>query len=310
VVYEHLLSRSLASPRTPAFLQHFLLAKKVEGRSARTLEWYRESIGDFAAFCKANGLDPSPTEIRPIHVRAWLANLQNRGLSKATINNRFRALSSFVSWCIGEGIISDSPLRNIRAPSVGRTVLPIFAPDHVRAMLYLCPPNTWWGARDRAIILTLLHTGIRLSELVGLRLEDVDLDREEIKVRGKGDKERKVYLDRDAQRAILSWLRQRKDSGDSLFISRKAEPLTANAVKQLFFDLGRRSKINGVRCSAHTFRHTFAVNFLKAGGSLRHLQEIMGHTSMKPLEVYLRTVNADDAIEVHRQLRPFRRWQV
>ena len=243
-------------------------------------------------------------------MRAWLANLQNRGLSKATINNRFRALSSFVSWCIGEGIISDSPLRNIRAPSVGRTVLPIFAPDHVRAMLYLCPPNTWWGARDRAIILTLLHTGIRLSELVGLRLEDVDLDREEIKVRGKGDKERKVYLDRDAQRAILSWLRQRKDSGDSLFISRKAEPLTANAVKQLFFDLGRRSKINGVRCSAHTFRHTFAVNFLKAGGSLRHLQEIMGHTSMKPLEVYLRTVNADDAMEVHRQISPFKGWQL
>ena len=66
-----------------------MLAKKVEGRSARTLEWYRESLSDFATFCKANGLDPSPLEMQPIHVRAWLADLQNRGLGKATINNRW-----------------------------------------------------------------------------------------------------------------------------------------------------------------------------------------------------------------------------
>jgi len=310
VVYENLLSRTFASPRTPASLQHFILAKKVEGRSQRTLEWYRESIGDFASFCEANGLDPSPEKIRSVHVRAWLADLQNRRLSKATVNNRFRALSSFVSWCIGEGIISDSPLRNIRTPSVGRTIVPVFTPDHVRAMLYLCPPNTWRGARDRAIILTLLHTGIRLSELVGLGLQDIDFDREEIKVHGKGDKERKVYLARDAQKAILAWLRQRKDGCDSLFVSRHGAPLTANAVKQLFFDLGRRSNISGVRCSAHTFRHTFVVNFLRAGGTLRHLQEILGHASMKPLEVYLRTVNADDAIEAHRQITPFKGWQL
>ncbi|MFQ5924496.1 MAG: tyrosine-type recombinase/integrase [Dehalococcoidia bacterium] len=97
---------------------------------------------------------------------------------------------------------------------------------------------------------------------------------------------------------------------DSLFVARHGAPLTANAVKQLLFDLGRRYNVSGVRCSAHTFRHTFAINFLKAGGSLRHLQEIMGHTSMKPLEVYLRTVNADDAIDVHRQIRPFKGWQL
>jgi len=310
VIYDTLLSTSLASSRIPAFLQHFILAKKVEGRSPRTLEWYHESIGDFVTFCKANGLDPSPTEIRPIHVRAWLANLQDRGLGKATINNRFRALSSLISWCIGEEIINDSPLKNIRTPSVGKTLIPVFTPDHVRALLYLCPPNTWWGARDRAIILTLLHTRVRLSELCGLGLRDVDFDQEEIKVNGKGSKERKVYLAKEAQHAIIGWLRHRNDNCESLFVSRHGVSLTPDAVKQVFHDLGKRAGIKGVRCSAHTFRHTFAVNFLKAGGSVRHLQEIMGHTSMKPLEVYLRTVSADDAIEVHRQIRPFRDWRL
>ena len=168
------------------------------------LEWYRDSIGDFASFCEANGLDPSPTEIKPFHIRAWIASLQDRRLSEATINNRFRALSSFISWCICEGIINDNPLKNIHTPPVGKTLIPVFTPDHVRAMLYLCPPNTWWGARDRAIILTLFHTGVRLSELCGLMLVDIDLERKDIRIN----------------------------------------------------------------------RHTFAVNFLKAGGSLGHLQEI------------------------------------
>jgi len=82
-------------------------------------------------------------------------------------------------------------------------------------------------------------------------------------------------------------------------------------VQQLIRDLlGQKAGLKGVRCSAHTFRHTFAVNFLKAGGSLRHLQEIMGHTSMKPLETYLRAVSADDAIQVHRQIKPFKGWRL
>jgi site-specific recombinase XerD len=310
VIYDTLLSRTLNLPRIPAFLQPFILAKKVEGRSNRTLEWYQESMVDFASFCASNGFDPSPGEVKPFHVRAWLASLQTRGLGKATINNRFRAFSSFISWSIGEGIINDTPLKNIRAPSVGKTVIPIFNADHVGAMLYLCPPNTWWGSRDRAIILTLLQTGVRLSELCGLTVTDVNFNQEDIKVKGKGNKERRVYLDKEAQRAIVGWLRHRTDNSEALFVSRFGIPLSPNAIKQLLHDLGQRANIKDVRCSAHTFRHTFAVSFLKAGGSLRHLQEIMGHTSMKPLEVYLRTIATDDAIEVHRQVKPFANWKL
>ena len=127
---------------------------------------------------------------------------------------------------------------------------------------------------------------------------------------GKGNKERRIYLAKEAQRAIVSWIRRRTDNCESLFISRYGIPLSPNAIKQLLHDLGERAKIKGIRCSAHTFRHTFAVNFLKAGGSIRHLQEIMGHTSMKPLEVYLRTIAADDAIEIHRRIQPFGNWKL
>lgn len=308
--HDTLLSLVSDSPRQPAFLQHFILAKKVEGRSPRTLEWYEEAVRSFAGFCHCQGVHFLPADVQPVHIRMWVAHLQEKGLSKASVNSRFRGLRAFLNWCLAEGITNASPFRNIKTPSPGKVVVPVFSPEHIRSMLWLCPPNTWWGARDRAIILTLLHTGIRLGELTGLKLEEVDLKRQTVKVTGKGDKERCIYLDGDVLRAMLQYLRHRGDTSSYLWLSRYGTPITAQAVKQLISDLGKRAGIKGVRCSAHTFRHTFAVNFLKAGGSLRHLQEIMGHTSMKPLEVYLRTVSAEDAMEAHRRVRPFKGWQL
>ena len=297
-------------PRQPALLGHFLLAKKVEGRSPRTLEWYQEALEAFERFCNCQGFAPDYTKVNPLYIRMWLAHIQETGVSKSTLNSRFRALRAFFNWCVAEGIVERSPMSNMRTPSVGSVVIPVFSPEHVKALLYLCPPNTWWGARDRAIILTLLHTGIRLSELTGLQLTDLNFTSDCIRVRGKGDKERTIYLAPEAQQAILRYLRHRSDAATHLWLSRQGTRLTSNAVQQLIRDLGRKAGLKGVRCSAHTFRHTFAVNFLKTGGSLRHLQEIMGHTSMKPLEAYLRTVSADDAMQVHRQIKPFKGWQL
>jgi site-specific recombinase XerD len=310
MVYDKLLSQVADSPRQPALLGHFLLAKKVEDRSLRTLEWYQEALDGFGRFCRQERIDPDPANITPLNVRMWLAHIQETGVSKSTVNGRFRALRAFFNWCVAEGIIDRSPMSNIRTPSVGSILIPVFSPMHVKALLHLCPPNTWWGARDRAIILTLLHTGIRLSELTGLGLGDVNFTLDCIKVLGKGDKERTIYLAPEAQQAILRYIRHRSDSLPYLWLSCGGAQLTSNAVQQLIRDLGQRAGIKGVRCSAHTFRHTFAVNFLKAGGSLRHLQEIMGHTTMKPLEVYLRTVSADDAMHFHRQVKPFKGWQL
>lgn len=310
MVYDKLLSQVADLPRQPALLGHFLLAKKVEGRSPHTLEWYQEAFQAFERFCSCQGFDADPTKVTPLHIRMWLAHIQDTGVSKSTLNGRFRALRAFFNWCIAEAIIDQSPMRNIRTPSLGSIVIPVFSPEHVRALVHLCPPNTWWGARDRAIILTFLHTGIRLSELTGLQLSNLNFTNDCIKVRGKGDKERTIYLAPEAQQAILQYLRHRSDDAACLWLSQQGTCLTSNAVQQFIRDLGQKAGLKGVRCSAHTFRHTFAINFLKAGGSLRHLQEIMGHTSMKPLEAYLRTVSADDAMQVHRQIKPFKGWQL
>ena len=310
MVLDDLLLDPAALPRYLASLNYFLLSKKVEGRSPATLEWLGRSLNDFYRFLASRGLEPSPEEMQPIHIRAWLAHLQGRGLAKNSVNDKYRALSSYISWCLAEGIIKESPLKNIKPPTVGKPLVPVFQPEHTRALLRLCPPNTLWGARDRAIILTLLHTGVRRGELVGLSKEDIDLQRDTIKVTGKGEKARRVYIAPEAQKAIVGYLRRRKDQCESLFATLDGRPITGKAIQCMLEDLGKHAGIRGVRVSAHTFRHTFAINFLRAGGSLRHLQEILGHSSMEPLEVYLRTVNADDAMQVHRQIKPFKGWQL
>ncbi len=310
MVYDYLLLDSAALPRHLTSLNYFLLSKKVEGRPPATLEWLSQSLNDLYRFLESKGLTPSPEEIQPIHIRAWLAHLQDRGLSKNSINDKYRSLSSFVSWCLAKGIIKDSPLKNIKAPTPGKPLIPIFRQEHIKAMLWLCPPNTLWGARDRAIILPLLHTGIRRGELVTLRKTDVDLNRDVITVTGKGKRTRQVYLAPEAEKAILGYLGLRQDNCQALFATLDSRPVTGNAVQCMLADLGNHAQIKDVRVSAHTFRHTFAVNFLRAGGSLRYLQEVMGHVSMQPLKHYLRIVNAEDAMQVHRQIKPFKGWQL
>jgi len=213
-----------------------------------------------------------------------LASLQQRGLAASTRNNRYRALHLFFRWVTDEGYLSQTPLVNISPPKVPRVLVPIFCKEHVEGLLGLCPPSTFVGARDRLLVLMLLGTGIRLEEATRLRLKDVDLTHECVKVLGKGAKERKVYLSKTILRALLRYMALRKPEPEALWLSEERRPLTRRGIQTILYKLGKRAEITGVRVSAHTFRHTFAVNFLRAGGTLRHLQEILGHANMDALE--------------------------
>lgn len=139
MLYDTLLADLPSLPRHPAFLGEFLLAKKVEGRSPRTLQWYCEALEVFERFCHSRNIDPDLRHVAPVHIRMWLAHLQDRGLSKSTVNNRFRALRAFFNWCVSEGIIACSPMRNMCAPSLGKIVIPVFSPEHLKSMPHLYP---------------------------------------------------------------------------------------------------------------------------------------------------------------------------
>ena len=279
------------------------MAEKRVLLARNSYEHLRATLRNFYGF--TGGIEPA--EITKPVVLAWLADLQGRN-GGTTVNTRYGDLRAYVNWLVNERFIKKSPLTTLQPPKRPRLALPVFREHHVRAMMEQCPPNTWWGARDGAIIQTLLRTGLRRAELTGMRVQDVDFDARSILVTGKGDKQRRVWVDGVTVTWLMRYQRQKKGLGNYFWETKDGQPLAADPVRQMLHDLGVRAGIKDVRVSPHTFRHTFAVNYLRVGGDIRHLQEIMGHTSLKPLEIYLRMINAEDAMMQHERLNPFKGW--
>jgi len=197
-------------------------------------------------------------------IQSFLLAYQVEGKTPKTLDRLRRTLEDF------------KKLDPIRPPKVPRKVVQVFTREHIERLLSLCPPVNLLIARNRAILLMLLGTGLRRFELARLELEDVDLAHECVKVMGKGQKERRVYLARAIIRALLGYIAFRKDNKPCLWVSEEGRPLESNGIRLAVYRLQKRAGIQGVRISSHTFRHTFAVNALRAGISLRHLQAIGG----------------------------------
>ena len=198
----------------------FLLAKEADGCTKSSIEWLREGLLDLERFCRFNGLPTDLCQLQREHILAWLISLRHRNdfhgrgkkLKSSTMNSRWRAVRLFFRWCHETGRIQADPTVGIKGPKPGKTLIPVFQEHHIQAMLQLCPPNTWWGCRDRAIILTLLLTGIRVGELANLTLSSVNLQDRYVTVLGKGNKERKVYLEKRLIKALIDWLEVRSRS--------------------------------------------------------------------------------------------------
>jgi len=192
----------------------------------------------------------------------------------------------------------------MRPPRVAKEVIQPFTQDDIRRMLVVLGEDNFRGYRNRAIILTFLDTGLRLSELASIMLNDVGFDNGIIKVMGKGRKERFVRVGKETQKAILRYLLLRKDQQPHLGIGENGEPIKARGIESLIKRLGRRAGITDARCSAHTFRHTFAVSCLRNGMGEFSLQSLLGHTTLQMTRRYVQTFGVSDALSAHEKASP------
>jgi len=260
----------------------------------------RGVLGNFRDFLEREGLPFEVREIEPAHIRAWLLSLKQRGLAVSTQEKFYRGLHRFFQWLIEEGAIEASPMQHVKRPPLPRPIVPILSHEHIDRLLGLCPVNTFLGARNRAIILMFYGTGMRLAELSNLRMGNLDLTNHEVLVWRKNNKQQRLYLSPVVCRALISYLKFDRPETDYLWLSEERRPLTREGVKIAIERLKERAGITDIRCSAHTLRHTFATDFLRSGGSLRYLQEILGHSSMRTTERYLTTINQEDGMRAHR----------
>ena len=260
----------------------------------KTHQWYTSKLRQFASWYTGSGF-PTAKDVREYTIALQLQSRVNprtgQPLSTYTIHGHVQVIAGWLRWCEENGYTTG--VGKISMPKVKQKVIEVFTHAQIRAMLAACSQEegTWLAQRDRAIILLLLDTGIRAAELCGLTLADVHVNEGYIRVLGKGNKEREVGMGQACRTHLLKYLRRyRKTETAYVFVNRKREQLTVSGLDQMLYRVGAWAGVSGVRISAHTFRHTYAVEYLTRGGDLYSLSRSMGHESVSTTELYVRAM--------------------
>ena len=279
--------------------------------SDKTLEWHRTALGLMRTYFKKERGITLVGEVDAPDISAWFAHLRTspgghgKPRSERTIQTYARSARAFFHWLVRREILQNNPFDRVTFPKVGKPLIQTIEAEEFERLLVACTPTNESGpiaeraaARNRAILWVLYDTGIRISELCGLRLTDFDRKRGVLTVTGKGSKERRIALGQNCLRNLLYYLdKQRPDeeeladwgSGgeDHLFLSETRTPLTKNGVTLLFARLRKRTGITDKRISAHILRHSFAIRYLVLGNDPFSLQELLGHEDMTTVKNYM-----------------------
>lgn len=280
----------------------FLLSCKVSGLSEYTLKAYSYQLGKFVHFCRELHQNDAKL-ITTHHIRLFILKLQETN-KPISISDYLKTIRRFFNWLIEEGIIDKSPARNVRLGKLPRVIIKPFSRQDIDNLLLLCSGDRFLNVRNRAIILLFYDTGLRLSELSGIQLKDIDFDRETIKVMGKGAKERRVHIGKTVQKALLRYLLMRDDKHTCLWVTEERRPLTKAGIQVTIKKLCHRAGIKDAKLGPHTFRHTAAINFLRNGGTEFTLQLLLGHSTLQMTRKYVSSLGEEDMLKAHRVASP------
>lgn len=272
-------------------ITHFEQSNKAEGKSPKTVSWYSEMLHDFVDFLQLRETETILAEFDVDNVREFIVHMQDRPLSPYTVQAKVRALKAFSSWLFNEGYTPDNLLANIKLPKVPTKLIETLTQDEIEALIGAQNPLTSIGCRNIAILVTLLDTGLRCSELSNLLFEDSHIEEGYLKVIGKGSKERVVPVGALTQKVIWRYVfhfrpQPLNGSHNYLFLTLDGQHLHTNAIKLLLKRWGKRAGVP--RLHAHLCRHTYATNYLlhKCGDVFR-LQHMLGHNSLEMVRRYV-----------------------
>lgn len=290
-----------ASPPIATLLRSFALALRAEGITEKTIQIYGDAARLLERFRLERGM-PALTDLSAEHLREFFGEMRERN-APATVNQRYRSIKRFFRWLREEGEITVDPMQRLRPPRVPDQLKEHYGTEAVQRVLKACGDRSWRALRDRAIVLVLYDTGVRASELCGMRLDDLDIEQQYIKITGKGGRERLVPIGNTAIVALDRYLRKRPETAaDYVWLSSRGEPLSFNALRMC---LRRRFEDAGVPFKGiHAFRRTFAIAFLDAGGYAEDLQQIAGWNSLQMVQRYTKATANARARRAHRRLSP------
>lgn len=272
------------------FLRHLGVEKN---SSSHTVKSYREDLTQALEFFRSKlGESAGPNRLTTRILRAYLAWLHEQGYAKTTIGRRVAALRSWCRFLCRQGILTVNPSDGLRAPRQDKKLPHFLSEADIGRLLASPAVDDPLGSRDRAILETLYSAGLRVGELTGLDLDDLDLDSGLLTVRGKGKRERLALLGTEAINATRQWLTARETLTarsrrglTAVFLNKNGGRLTTRSVGRL---LEKYLALAGLdpRTSPHTLRHSFATHLLDRGADIRGVQELLGHRSLTTTQIY------------------------
>jgi integrase/recombinase XerC len=273
-------------------IARFLRFLKVERNAADlTIKSYREDLTSLADFlADEQGNVPQPDTVTPLDLRQYVAALHEAGYAKSSVSRRLASLRSFYRFAQREGLAESNPAKPLRNPRRDRHLPHFLSTDEIGRLLAAPPAHEPLGLRDRAILETTYSAGLRVSELVAIDEDDLDLTEGLVRVQGKGRRERLAPLGRYAIQALHHWLEVRqlapsKEETRPVFLNKFGRRLTTRSVARM---LEKYLKLTGLdaRTSPHTLRHSFATHLLDRGADIRSVQELLGHKSLVTTQIY------------------------
>ena len=268
----------------------FFISRKARNLSKNTITWYKLSLDKLVPYCEKNNLK-NLEDIKPYHIELLLGELKGT-VRDITLKDYFNTFRVFFTYLFDEEYIDRNPMKTMRAPKVPQKVMRTFTPQEISQILKSFNTTDFLGLRNYTIMCLFFSTGMRKSELLDLKMNDVNITLDILKVTGKGNKQRMLPIGKTLRRVLMRYMNEREDylkdtTCEYLIISYVRQQFKEGGINRIFNTIKKELNIEGEKFCAHTWRHTFAKTFLLNGGDLFSLQRIMGHSSLNTTRKYV-----------------------
>jgi tyrosine recombinase XerC len=288
-------------------LNRFLNYLKYEkNASPLTIKSYKTDLNQLAEYLEER--EASLREIDNVLLRGFLARLHERKDRRSTVARKLAAIRSFLQFCVDKKWLEDNPAKVVSTPKQERPIPSFLSEEEMEDFLELPRSNKVLDLREKAVLELLYATGIRVSELVGINLEDISFEESLIRVKGKGKKERLLPFGRKAEESLRDYLRGRptinkgRVDEEALFLNYRGKRLTSRSVERIIDKYIRLSALKR-KISPHSLRHSFASHLLSRGADLRVIQELLGHESLATTQKYTH-LDLAQLLKVYRKSHP------
>lgn len=279
---------------------------RLRKRSPETIRYYDATARKLRIYLAREGHSLCAEEVRVDDLRGFMEHLEQSGLKEGGIDAHFRALKGMFGWAVKDELLDKNPTNRLERVKQPHRLMLTLSKEEYRRILDVARKSQYRD-RETAIVVTLFDTGLRLAELAGLRLSDLNFADGHLRVIGKGNKERVVPLGLMAAEALNRYLRKSRKPRfpfvEHVFLGRTGEPLSRSGVAQVLADLARQATIPRAHAAPHAFRRSFAVNYLRNGGDVFTLQHVMGHATLDMTRRYVNLL-PEDLTRAHAQVSP------